>query len=197
MDQYPQHIYPAVIAKQNFCPMEFTEHWRQRLTELIASYGLSQAAFAERVGITPDYISRLLYEPGKKGRKNLGPTTINKISQAFSLPPGWFDMPAGDLIPNTERREQVTQHQDIQMVRENDARGERGNPGNPYQLKAATESTAITWPFSIVTYARIQHLKAHFKGKKQADVLSDIDKHLDVLVTRWENEIQKQKSSAA
>jgi hypothetical protein len=71
------------------------EHWRLRLVELIATLELSQRVFADQTGIDPSYVSRLLYEPGKKGRKNLGLANMTAIRKRYKLPAGWFEMPLG------------------------------------------------------------------------------------------------------
>ena len=164
--------------------MDFTEHWRLRLTELFDSSKLSQAAFASRIGIAPDYMSRLLYGPGKKGRKNLGPTTIRKISETCGLPPGWFDMPLGTPVDHAD------------LVIQNDPQ-----TLTVIQLKEPSAKqygdALVEWPFKIVQYERVQKIRDHFKGRNMPNAVEEIDKHLDILVTRWENEISKQKSSAA
>ncbi|WP_157090230.1 helix-turn-helix domain-containing protein [Polaromonas jejuensis] len=76
------------------------EHWRLRLAELIRHLGLKQKAFSEKTGIDPSYLSRLLYEPGKKGRKNLGFDTMLAVRQTYELSPGWFELPIGAELPN-------------------------------------------------------------------------------------------------
>lgn len=76
---------------------EENEHWRLRLVELVdhikATRKLNQRQIAEEAGMTPDYLSRLLYEQGKKGRKNLGMDTMRRLCAAFNLPANWFDLP--------------------------------------------------------------------------------------------------------
>jgi transcriptional regulator with XRE-family HTH domain len=76
-------------------------HRQSRLRELISHLGLQQNQFAARAGIDPSYVSRLLYPPGKAGRKNLGLDTIDGIQAAFRLSAGWFDLPAGSAMPST------------------------------------------------------------------------------------------------
>lgn len=182
--QYLQHIYPSVCGEHNQQPMNFTEHWRLRLQELLTSTGLTQAAFAERIGVSPDYVSRLLYPVDKAGRKNLGVVTMRKITEAFDLPAGWFDAPLGTSTPHTDNSKPAVpanKHRAAEQGTE-----ERGRLTEP-----------VDWPFTIVTYQRIKRLRQHFSGRGMPPAISDIDKHLDVLVTRWENEMNKQKSAAA
>lgn len=75
------------------------EHWRQRLQELINHLEIKQAKFGSETGIVPSYVSRLLYPPGKPGRKNLGPDTMADIRKRYDLAPGWFDLPLGSQLP--------------------------------------------------------------------------------------------------
>lgn len=83
--------------------MEIAEHWRLRLIELKDDLRLTQASLATKLDKSPDYVSRLLYEPNKKGRKNLGLQTIRTAAKNFELPPGWFDMPLGTELPSDRR----------------------------------------------------------------------------------------------
>ncbi len=172
--------------------MNPTEHWRCRLQELLAITGLSQAAFAARADISPDYMSRLLYPANKAGRKNLGMVTMRKIINAFNLPANWFDEPLGTALPNVaattnsaESGAQATQQHSV-----NDIIG----------FGTARIREPVDWPFTRVTYERINRVRKHFGGYGMPPAMSEIDKLLDVLVTRWENEIREtshNKSSAA
>lgn len=79
---------------------EADEHRRRRLLELVAAIGGTQTAIAANAGIDASYLSRLLYPPGKAGRKNLGIDTMSNLQTAYRLPPGWFDMPPGSALPS-------------------------------------------------------------------------------------------------
>lgn len=185
--QYLQHIYPTVSVDHNHRSMNFTEHWRLRMQELLTNSGLTQAAFAERIGVSPDYVSRLLYPADKAGRKNLGVVTIRKITASFELPAGWFDAPLGTDLP-------IESHAPSQAPQTDSAKHIASEP-NPAERDRKQEQ--VDWPFTIVTYQRIKRLRQHFSGRGMPPAMSEIDKHLDVLVTRWENEMNKQKSAAA
>lgn len=82
---------------------EAEEHWRLRLIELITHLKVTQRGFSDATGIDVSYVSRLLYPPGKKGRKNLGLTQMTVIRNSFNLPAGWFDLPLGQALPLSER----------------------------------------------------------------------------------------------
>lgn len=166
--------------------MNFKEHWRLRLQELLASTGMTQAAFAERSLMTPDYLSRLLYPPSKAGRKNLGEVTLRKICEAFGLPREWFDLPLGTGLPSTATAAQSHEEQGQQHAVHDLCPTDKGRALEP-----------IEWPFTIVTYQRVRRLREHYKPRGMPAAISDIDKHLDVLVARWENEMHKNKRSAA
>jgi len=185
--QYPQHIYPTVSIAHNRRSMNFTEHWRLRLQELLTSSGLTQAAFAERVGVSPDYVSRLLYPVDKPGRKNLGMVTMRKITASFALPAGWFDAPMGTGLPKESRAP-------VQLLA---ATSTRSAVNEPDPTKRDRKTEPVDWPFTIVSYQRVKRLREHYSARGMPAAISEIDKHLDVLVTRWENEMNKQKSSAA
>lgn len=76
------------------------EHWRLRLIELITVLRISQRKFADDTGIDPTYVSRLLYEPGKRGRKKLGLSNMAAIKKAYQLSPGWFELQLGEELPS-------------------------------------------------------------------------------------------------
>ena len=75
------------------------EHWRLRLIELIAHLQASQREVAEKTGLDPTYVSRLLYDQTKPGRKNLGLESMAAIKAAYSLTAGWFDLPLRSELP--------------------------------------------------------------------------------------------------
>lgn len=47
------------------------------------------ARFADEVGITPSYVSRMLYPEGKAGAKRIGEDSVEKIEAALGIP-GYF-----------------------------------------------------------------------------------------------------------
>lgn len=68
------------------------EHRRARLKQLLTYCGGKQSTLASLMDKQPNYISRLLSEPGATGHKNIGEEVIAAASKAFGLPLGWFDM---------------------------------------------------------------------------------------------------------
>lgn len=149
------------------------ERWRARLVELIEHLKISQAEFAAETGIDPTYVSRMLYEPGKAGRKNVGPTQAAKISSAYMLPPGWFDMEPGSAMPGA-----ATTYESMVV---------RSIAPPAYQ--------ASTWPFRLVTQARLDALR-HALGPNVGPLaVEDIDKYLDVAVSKWERDVLTRKRS--
>jgi len=67
--------------------MDKYEQRRQALLALKESLGFGGIKkIAEKAGFPADYVSRMLYEPGKPHKKNIGEDSVDKISAAF---PGW------------------------------------------------------------------------------------------------------------
>lgn len=55
---------------------------------------------------------------------------------------------------------------------------------------------AIVWPFKNVSYQRLADLRRQLGPKAGNDALRDIDKHLEIVVLKWESEILASKSAA-
>lgn len=71
------------------------EYRRRALQKLINTrFGGVIARFADATDMNPSYVSRMLYEPGKAGRKNIGEDTIEKVESALSVP-GYFSPQGG------------------------------------------------------------------------------------------------------
>lgn len=74
-------------------------HRRARLLELLDALAPAPRAwFAAAIKRPEDYVARLLTET--KHRKNIGDEMMSAITKAFSLDPGWFDLPLGTAIPH-------------------------------------------------------------------------------------------------
>lgn len=87
MKQYPQVIYLRVIIGCNV-GMDKHEKRRVALKALVDSLGRGGiAAVAARIGKEPNYVSRMLYPPGKEGRKRIGEDSADALVAAY---PEWF-----------------------------------------------------------------------------------------------------------
>ena len=76
--------------------MDKYEQRRQALVALKERLGFGGIKkIAEKAGFSADYVSRMLYEPGKAHKKNIGEDSVDKISAAF---PGWFFPDEDDLL---------------------------------------------------------------------------------------------------
>ena len=53
-----------------------------------------------------------------------------------------------------------------------------------------------SWPFQLVSSDRIEALRRHLGPKKGQEAIRDIDKYLDVLVSKWEQEASGAKRRA-
>lgn len=72
--------------------MDKYEIRRKRVAELIdRDFNGVIAAFAKKIEREPSYVGRMLYEPGKKGRKNISDKLIDVIETKCRLPSGWLD----------------------------------------------------------------------------------------------------------
>lgn len=177
--QYPEVIYPPVLTR-NTPGMEETEHWRLRLVELKTATGHKQCEIAEKIGKPESYVSRLLYAPGKKGRKNLGWDTIRDIVKAYGLRVDWFDLPLGSMLPNKDKPSTVASEPE------------------PAGIPAVQPIAAgVKWPFKETSYKRLQALLDALGPKIAPEALRDLDSLLDVAVARWEaraTELRKRTS---
>lgn len=151
------------------------EHWRLRLIELIKHLGVTQRQFADETELDPSYVSRLLYPPGKLYRKHLGLETMSAISKCYKLSPGWFDLPLGlDMPPRDGEVSHTT------TVAE---------PDPHIKVAKIAGATAIRWPFKLVSYQRLSALQRGLGAKAGPEAIRDIDKHLDLIVERWERDL--------
>lgn len=68
------------------------EQRRQDLLQLVSSMGRgSIARIAGIIGVEPNYVSRLLYPEGKRGKKNIGDELVVKLDKFY---PTWRKQPA-------------------------------------------------------------------------------------------------------
>lgn len=156
------------------------EHWRLRLLELKEHLGASQRSMADVTGIDPTYLSRLLYEPGKKGRKNLGLETMASFRTGYDLSAGWFDLPLGSELPDQGSVDDSISF----MVKESPP------------INSPWSAQPVPWPFHLVSYQRLQDLRNALGPKLGQDAISDIDKYLEIILLKWEREVTQRKSRA-
>lgn len=71
----------------------------QRLVESIGHGGIARVA--GRIGKEPNYVSRMLYPPGKPGKKRIGEDSVDALDAAF---PGWL---------TTTQTNNVQEHSDV------------------------------------------------------------------------------------
>lgn len=65
---------------------EIYETRRIALKQMIESMGRGAITqVANRIGVDPSYVSRLLYEDGKKGKKNIGDEIVTKLDEHYPL----------------------------------------------------------------------------------------------------------------
>ena len=78
--------------------MDKYEQRRLNLKELVEKYcGGTMAELANKLDRSTSYVSRMLYEDGKDGRKRIGEDMADVITNAFGLRKGWLDVPHNSL----------------------------------------------------------------------------------------------------
>lgn len=155
------------------------EHWRQRLLELKKDLRLKQSAMAAAMEIDASYMSRLLYPPGKKGRKNLGLDTMRACLKAFHLQADWFDLPLGTALPSGQTNMPET------WV----------GVAQPIDAATVVPISDFHWPFKQVTYRRVMGLRTALGPRVGSEAMHDIDELLDVAITKWERLAAKKKNT--
>lgn len=94
-EQYPQDIYRQVIVSDNSEMDRVEEKYERRRRNLIKlrdeRCGGKAAELASVLGRSPNYVSRMLYEPSKEGRKRIAEDMVDLIEEKFGLPRGWLD----------------------------------------------------------------------------------------------------------
>jgi SOS-response transcriptional repressor LexA len=82
--------------------LQLQETRRLKLAELVDSLGTGgQKRLAEAISVAPDYVSRMLYPSGKKGKKGISGDMARKIEQKFAVGIGWLD----GLIDNPRKHD--------------------------------------------------------------------------------------------
>lgn len=72
--------------------MDKYEKRRLRLIQIRDQFcGGKAVDVARKIEREPSYVSRMLYEEGKKGKKRIADDMVEIIENAFSLPRGWMD----------------------------------------------------------------------------------------------------------
>lgn len=87
---------------KNFPVEKIYEQRRLDLKRLIEKMGRgSIAAVAKAIDVEPNYISRVLYPPGKDGKKNIGDELVIKLDQRY---PHWRDPPLPESANRVEQQ---------------------------------------------------------------------------------------------
>lgn len=72
--------------------MDKYEKRRQRLIQIRDEMcGGKAVNVARKISREPSYVSRMLYEEGKNGKKRIADDMVEIIEKSFDLPPGWMD----------------------------------------------------------------------------------------------------------
>jgi phage repressor protein C with HTH and peptisase S24 domain len=95
--------------------MDKYELRRLALVKLVAKVG-GQAKLADALEINPSYISRMLYQEGKVGKKRIGEDMIDKLDQLYE---GWLE--------NNENTQSALKEKEYSISQYHDVRGAMGN----------------------------------------------------------------------
>lgn len=96
--------------------MDKYEKRRLALIRLVAKVG-GQAKLADKLEVNPSYVSRMLYEEGKAGKKRIGEDMVEKLDHLYE---GWLD----DLENNKKQNNFISDEFTINQY--HDVRGAMG-----------------------------------------------------------------------
>lgn len=129
----------------------------------------AKADFAKRVDKQPDYISRCLYPPDKKGGKNIGEDFARLIEDKFKLARYAFDSPelgdAGDLIDieglPAPLAQKIRSYRPVVQIDRYDVSGSMGPGVEPPEINMVVEQMSLdaAWVRQNLTYTSIDNLK--------------------------------------
>lgn len=88
--------------------MDKYEKRRLALIKLIAKVG-GQAKLADKLEVNPSYISRMIYEEGKSGKKRIGEDMVEKLNYIFD---NWLNDDA-ELNNNLQNEYLINQYNDV------------------------------------------------------------------------------------
>lgn len=89
--------------------MDKYEARRRALKALVNHFGHGGIArIADRIDKAPNYVSRMLYEPGKPGRKRIGEDTLDALVEAY--PEAFSSCSHGPVPREHAVREPQTEH---------------------------------------------------------------------------------------
>lgn len=130
----------------------------------------AKAEFARRVEKQPDYISRCLYPPGKKGGKNVGEDFAREIEREYRLPTYAMDRPRlGSDNSETINVEglpeplakKIRSYRPLVEVPRYDIEGSMGPGTEPPEMNMVIEHMSLdaNWVRQNLTYTKLDNLK--------------------------------------
>lgn len=129
----------------------------------------AKADFAKRVDKQPDYISRCLYPPEKKGMKNIGEDFARLIEERFGLARYSFDSPnlgdTGEPIDTkglpSRLAQKITSYRQVVEIERFDVSGSMGPGAEPQEASMVVEHMSLDagWVRQNLVYTAINNLK--------------------------------------
>lgn len=104
---YPQGVYPRgplcqLILNFREKGSNYVNRFEKRrfaLKAIVDEMGRGgRATVAKQIGTSPSYIARLLYPPGKEGRKNIGDEMVDAITRVY---PHWLEQQESEAVGQT------------------------------------------------------------------------------------------------
>lgn len=164
--------------------MDVQAHRKLRLRELMDHYcGGTIATLAARIERGDSYVSRMFYPMDKPGSKPIADKMSMVIEQAFGLERAWLDQPLGYGLPSSARPVG-----DPLVAR---------SVGTQDVTALPTSIGRVVWPFKRVSYQRILELKRRLDTTSAQAAIDDIDKQLEIVTQKWEQEFAPAKRPAA
>lgn len=130
----------------------------------------AKTAFAKTIDVQPDYLSRCLYPPGKKGAKRIGEDIARRIEKVYELVEYSLDKPRlGDLEAETIDIEglppalahKIKSYRPVVAVDRFDIAASMGPGTEPPEMNMVVENMSLdaNWVRQNLTYTKIDNLK--------------------------------------
>lgn len=132
---------------------------RQKLQELVDSYR-TQREFADKAGLDPTVVSRMLYPAGKLHKRNIGEQSARQIEDALGINRGWMDGLSAASAEGT-KTEPTSVNNDVYRVEVIDLTVSAG-PGS-YML---SDYVDVLYAIEFTT----EHARSLFGNRPQQDV---------------------------
>ncbi|WP_288079003.1 S24 family peptidase [Pseudomonas sp.] len=131
----------------------------------------AKAAFAKTIDVQPDYLSRCLYPPGKKGGKNIGEDVARRIEKVYKLAEHSLDKPRLAEAESVETidieglppalAQKIRSYRPLVSIERFDIAGSMGPGTEPPEMNMVVENMSLdaSWVRQNLTYTKVENLK--------------------------------------